>query len=58
MFICGNDNPSIKFVTDNILGKSGWETIDIGGIDGSRLLGALAFLWIAYYFRNDWRTCV
>ena len=52
MFICGNDNPSKKFLTDNILGKFGWETIDIGGIDGARLLEPLAFLWITYYFRN------
>src|SRR5919112_450203 len=52
MFICGNDNHSKKFVTDNILGKFGWETIDIGGIDGARLLEPLAFLWITYYFRT------
>lgn len=37
MFICGNDNKAKKFVTDNILTRLGWETIDIGGIDGSRL---------------------
>ncbi len=52
MFINGFDNPSKKFVTDNILGKFGWETIDILGIDGSRLLEPLGFLWIKYYFRN------
>ncbi|MEJ7641118.1 MAG: NAD(P)-binding domain-containing protein [Candidatus Nitrosocosmicus sp.] len=52
MFICGNNEESKKFVTDNILGKFGWETIDIGGIEGSRLLEPLAFLWITYYFRN------
>jgi predicted dinucleotide-binding enzyme len=52
MFICGNDMESKKFVTDNILGKFGWDTIDIGGIDGSRLLEPLAFLWITYYFRT------
>jgi predicted dinucleotide-binding enzyme len=52
MFICGNDVESKKFVTDNILGKFGWETVDIGGIDGSRLLEPLAFLWITYYFRT------
>ncbi len=32
MFICGIDEESKKFVTDNILGKFGWETIDIGGL--------------------------
>jgi predicted dinucleotide-binding enzyme len=52
MFICGNDVDSKKFVTDNILGKFGWDTIDIGGIDGSRLLEPLAFLWITYYLRT------
>ncbi|HYO05720.1 MAG TPA: NAD(P)-binding domain-containing protein [Phototrophicaceae bacterium] len=52
MFICGNDEESKKFVTYNVLGKFGWETIDIGGIEGSRLLEPLASLWITYYFRN------
>jgi hypothetical protein len=52
MFICGNDEESKKFVTYNVLGKFGWETIDIGGIEGSRLLEPLAFLWITYYFRT------
>lgn len=52
MFICGNDEESKKFVTNNVLGKFGWETIDIGGIEGSRLLEPLAFLWITYYFRT------
>ncbi|MBA3978539.1 MAG: hypothetical protein H0X50_10180 [Nitrosopumilus sp.] len=31
MFICGSDLESKKIVTDNVLGKFGWETIDIGG---------------------------
>ena len=52
MFICGNNEESKKLVTDNVLGKFGRETIDIGGIEGSRLLEPLAFLWITYYFRN------
>ena len=34
MFICGNNEESKKFVIDNFLNKLGWETIDIGGIEG------------------------
>jgi 8-hydroxy-5-deazaflavin:NADPH oxidoreductase len=52
MFICGNDEVAKKVVKDNILTKFGWETIDIGGIDGARLLEPLAFLWTTYYFRT------
>jgi 8-hydroxy-5-deazaflavin:NADPH oxidoreductase len=53
MFICGNDEESKKIVTDKILTPFGWETIDIGGIEGSRLLESLAMLWITYYFRTN-----
>ena len=53
MFICGNDEQAKKIVTDDILARFGWgETIDIGGIEGSRLLEPLAMLWITYYFRT------
>jgi predicted dinucleotide-binding enzyme len=52
MFICGNNNEAKKFVTDNILTKFGWEVIDIGDINGSRLLEPLALLWITYYFKT------
>ncbi len=52
MFICGNDNEAKKLITDSILTKLGWETIDIGGIEESRLLEPLALLWITYYFRT------
>jgi predicted dinucleotide-binding enzyme len=53
MFICGNDEESKKIVTDKVLTPFGWETIDIGGIEGSRLLEPLAMLWITYYFRTN-----
>jgi 8-hydroxy-5-deazaflavin:NADPH oxidoreductase len=53
MFICGNDNEAKKLITDSILTKLGWETIDIGGIEGSRLLEPLALLWIKYYLRTE-----
>ena len=34
MFICGNDEQMKKMVTESILTPFGWETIDIGGIEG------------------------
>ena len=52
MFICGNDEAAKKIVTDDILSKFGWETIDIGGIEGSRLLEPIALLWILHYFKT------
>jgi predicted dinucleotide-binding enzyme len=53
MFICGNDDEAKKIVTDKILAKFGWETVDIGGIDAARLLEPLALLWITYYFKTN-----
>ena len=52
MFICGNDLDAKKQVT-SILSDFGWETIDMGGIEGSRLLEPLAMLWINYYFKTN-----
>jgi predicted dinucleotide-binding enzyme len=52
MFICGNNEEAKKTVIDDILAKIGWETIDIGGIEGARLLEPLALLWITHYFRT------
>jgi 8-hydroxy-5-deazaflavin:NADPH oxidoreductase len=52
MFICGNDEQAKKTVTE-ILSAFGWETVDIGSIEGSRLLEPLAMLWIVYYFRTN-----
>lgn len=41
-----------KTITDNILTKLGWETIDIG-IEEARPLEPFAFLWITHkYFRT------
>jgi 8-hydroxy-5-deazaflavin:NADPH oxidoreductase len=53
MFICGNDENAKKTITDSILTPFGWQTIDIGGIEESRLLEPLALLWISYYFRTN-----
>lgn len=47
MFICGNDSAAKIFVTD-LLTEFGWETIDTGGIDGSRLLEPMCILWVKY----------
>ena len=52
MFICGNDEGAKKTV-DGIATAFGWECIDIGGIEGSRLLEQLAMLWMNYYFRTN-----
>ncbi len=47
MFICGNDT-SAKGVVTTICSALGWPTIDIGGIDGSRLLEPLCILWVKH----------
>ena len=51
MFICGNDDRAKKLVTE-ILDAFGWETVDVGGIEGSRLLEPLAMLWIMHFFKT------
>lgn len=51
MFFCGNDGPAKKSV-EEILDAFGWESVDIGGIEGSRLLEPLAMLWIMHYFKT------
>jgi predicted dinucleotide-binding enzyme len=47
MFICGIDAGAKRTVTD-ILKDFGWPAIDIGGIEGSRLLETLCVLWVGY----------
>ena len=49
MFICGND-PSAKQVVTDICRDFGWPTLDMGGIDGARLLEPLCILWVRYGF--------
>jgi 8-hydroxy-5-deazaflavin:NADPH oxidoreductase len=53
MFVCGNDDEAKKIVTEKILTPFGGETVDIGGLESSRLLKPLAMLWISHYFRTD-----
>jgi predicted dinucleotide-binding enzyme len=45
MFIAGNDEGAKKTVTE-ILTDFGWETIDLGGIDASRLLEPMMWAWV------------
>ncbi len=46
MFIGGNDEGAKKEVTD-ILTDFGWETIDLGGIEASRVLEPMCWAWVA-----------
>lgn len=53
IFICGNDKGAKESVT-MILHEFGWtNVIDMGGIEGSRLLEPLAMIWITYGMRNN-----
>jgi predicted dinucleotide-binding enzyme len=52
MFICGNDEDAKAKVTA-ICAAFGWPVIDIGGIEGARLLEPLALIWILYGVRSD-----
>jgi predicted dinucleotide-binding enzyme len=51
MFICGNDADAKKLVTE-ILTGFGWLSIDIGGIEGARVLEPLCILWVGYGLRT------
>jgi len=52
MFVCGNDADAKKTVTDLCTGF-GWPVIDIGGIEGARLLEPLAMLWILHAIHSS-----
>lgn len=51
MFIAGNDDAAKK-KTEALLKDFGWETADIGGIEGSRYLEAMCMTWVAYGFKH------
>jgi len=56
MFIAGNDAAAREAVAD-ILHRFGWESIDLGGIEQSRLLEPLAMVFITYAFKfNHWKA--
>jgi predicted dinucleotide-binding enzyme len=50
MFICGNDETAKRTVTE-LLRALGWPAIDIGGIEGARLLEPMCILWVLYGVR-------
>ncbi len=47
MFICGNDSTAKETVASS-LKDFGWQVVDIGGIEGARLLEPLALLRVVY----------
>jgi predicted dinucleotide-binding enzyme len=47
MFLCGNDAAAKRTVTE-ICQAFGWPVIDIGGIEGARLLEPICILWVLY----------
>jgi predicted dinucleotide-binding enzyme len=51
MFICGND-AAAKQTVERLLSEFGWPAIDLGGIEASRYLEALAMIWILRYFQT------
>lgn len=52
MFICGDSDEVKKTVVEKLIAPFGWETIDIGRLDKSRLLEPLAMIWIEYYIKT------
>lgn len=54
MFICGNDADA-KHEVKLILTQFGWETEDMGGVEGARAIEPLCMLWcIPGFARNQW----
>ena len=54
MYIAGND-AGAKRAVGGILKDFGWTVVDIGGIEGARLLEPLAMLWVTVGFKlNRW----
>jgi 8-hydroxy-5-deazaflavin:NADPH oxidoreductase len=54
MFLCGNESEA-KTTVARICRDFGWPVIDIGGIEGARLLEPICILWVLYGIRtNSW----
>jgi len=51
MFICGDD-PDAKRTVTELLRQLGWPAVDVGGIEGARLLEPMCILWVAYGVRT------
>lgn len=45
MFLCGNDGTARKTAAD-ICRSFGWNVVDLGGLDGARLLEPMCILWV------------
>jgi 8-hydroxy-5-deazaflavin:NADPH oxidoreductase len=52
MFICGDD-ASAKQVVAGICKNFGWGVVEVGGIEGARLLEPLCILWVEYGLRTQ-----
>lgn len=54
MFVCGNDDAAKRTVTA-LLEQFGWDSADIGKVEGARAIEPLCMLWCAPGFlRNEW----
>jgi 8-hydroxy-5-deazaflavin:NADPH oxidoreductase len=51
MFFCGNDEGAKKSVSE-IVKAFGWNPIDIGGMEGARLLEPMCWLWVTLGVRT------
>ena len=58
MFFCGNDAGAKAQVTE-ILKAFGWNAVDLGGIEASRVLEPICILWVLYGIRTGgWNHAV
>lgn len=54
MFICGNDEAA-KRIVSGLLDQFGWETEDMGKVEGARAIEPLCMLWcIPGLLRQEW----
>lgn len=54
MFICGNDEAA-KRIVSGLLDQFGWETEDMGKVEGARAIGPLCMLWcIPGLLHQEW----
>jgi predicted dinucleotide-binding enzyme len=54
MFICGN-NDAAKRIVSGVLDQFGWETADMGKVEGARAIEPLCMLWcIPGLLRQEW----
>jgi 8-hydroxy-5-deazaflavin:NADPH oxidoreductase len=51
MFICGNDDGA-KTVVAGLIEEFGWNVVDMGGIEASRLLEPMCIVWVAHGVRS------